>query len=120
MKSRIASVLLSAASGLGFAARFNQMITPMKFAPEFAPKSGRRNRRGIGIKGMASSNMTDNGAQLKAHFDRAAIMNPQRRRAADRAFAKRIAASMLQPTPKSARQRRTERRYWDRHSEMPF
>jgi len=67
MKS-LTSALIAAASGLGFAARFNQMITPQVGLEKPAP--GRRRRPGIGIKGMASSNMTVQGANLKAHFDR--------------------------------------------------
>lgn len=74
MKS-ITSLAVSLISGMGASLGRTMMLDAV--APTAAPvliqmpqKSRRRRRPGIGIKGMASSNLTQFGANLKAHFDR--------------------------------------------------
>jgi len=71
MKKFKAPMLIGAAMGMSFAARFNAMMTPLHIAMALAEATPAR-KKGFrtGIKGMKSSNSTSYGAGLKTHFDR--------------------------------------------------
>jgi hypothetical protein len=66
------SMLVAALLGVqGLASRFNTNATAPHVVPG-APGGIERRKRGFrtGIKGVANSNNTEFGANLKAHFDR--------------------------------------------------